>query len=133
MDPQERGTRFRFLVRDRAGQFLDGSGAVLSAAGIQVVQIPPRSPTANADAERQVLTVRSEVTDRMLIAGPRHLRVVLDEYATHDNRHRPHRARNRRPPDSDQIIMAAATGSCGGENRRRRVLGGLISEYQRAA
>jgi putative transposase len=106
---------------------------VLSAAGIQVVKIPPRSPRANAYAERQVLTVRSEVTDRMLIAGPRHLRVVLGEYATHDNRHRPHRARNLRPPDSDEIIMAAATDLAVARIRRRRVLGGLISEYQRAA
>jgi integrase-like protein len=114
MDLQERGTRF--LVRDRAGQFLEGPGAALSAAGIQVGKIPPRSPRANADADRQVLTVRSEVTDRMLIAGPWHLRVVLGEYATHDNRHRPHRARNLRPPDSDEIIMAAATGPCGGED-----------------
>jgi putative transposase len=133
MDLEERGTRFRFLVRDRAGQFIEGPGAVLSAAGIQVVKIPPRSPRANAYAERQVLTVRSEVTDRMLIAGPRHLRVVLDEYATHDNRHRPHRARNLRPPDSDEIIMAAATDLAVARIRRRRVLGGLISEYQRAA
>ena len=26
---------------------------------------------------------RAEVTDRMLIAGPRHLRAVLDEYVAH--------------------------------------------------
>jgi len=92
MDLEERAIRFRFLVRDRAGQFTEGFDAALAAAGIQVVKIPPRSPKANAYAERWVLTVRSEVTDRMLIAGPRHLRVVLDEYAAHDNRHRPHRA-----------------------------------------
>jgi putative transposase len=40
-----------------------------------------------------VRTVRSEVTDRMLICGPRHLRAVLDEYAAHYNQHRPYRAR----------------------------------------
>jgi hypothetical protein len=39
----------------------------------------------------------------MLIAGPRHLRDVLDEYAAHYNQHRPHRARNLRPPDADDI------------------------------
>jgi putative transposase len=42
----ERASRFRFLVRDRAGQFTEASGAVLSAAGIEVVKIPPRSPRA---------------------------------------------------------------------------------------
>jgi putative transposase len=46
MDMGERATRFRFLVRDRAGQFTDAFDAVLSAAGIEVVKIPPRSPRA---------------------------------------------------------------------------------------
>jgi len=38
--------RFRFLVRDRAGQFTEAFDAVLSGAGIEVVKIPPRSPRA---------------------------------------------------------------------------------------
>jgi hypothetical protein len=48
MDLGGRATRFRFLVRDRAGQFTGAFGTVLSAAGIEVVEIPPRSPAANA-------------------------------------------------------------------------------------
>jgi hypothetical protein len=44
------------------------------------VKIPPRSPCANAYAERFVPTARSEVIGRMLIFGQRHLRTVLADY-----------------------------------------------------
>jgi hypothetical protein len=70
---------------------------------------------------------------RMLIAGPRHLRAVLDEYVAHYNRHRPHRARNLRPLDCDDITMATTTDLTAARIRRRKVLGGLIHEYERAA
>ena len=92
MDLQARADRFRFLIRDRAGQFTEGFDAVLSAAGIKVVKIPPRSPRANAYPERWAYTARSERTDRMLILGERHLRAVLGEYVAHYNQHRPHRS-----------------------------------------
>jgi hypothetical protein len=105
MDLGERAARFRFLVRVRAGQFAASFDAVLADAGIEVVTIPPRCPRANCFAERFVLTVRTEVTDRMLIFGERHLRQVLAVYAAHYNGRRPHRhlgcgrhARHRRFP-----------------------------------
>jgi putative transposase len=133
MDLGERADRFRFLIRDRAGQFTEAFDAVLGSAGIEVVKIPPRSPRANAYAERWVRTARAEVTDRMLITGPRHLHAVLEEYAAHYNQHRPHRARNLRPPDSDDITLAVTTDLAAARVWRRRVLGGLINEYQWAA
>ena len=74
MDLGDRAADFRFLVRDRAGQFTASFDAALASAGIEAVKIPPRSPRANAYAERFVLTARTEVTDRMLIFGERHLR-----------------------------------------------------------
>jgi len=54
-------------------------------AGIEVLKIPPRCPRANCFAERFVLTVRTAITDRMLISGEWHLRWVLVGYAAHDN------------------------------------------------
>jgi putative transposase len=106
---------------------------VLAGAGIEVVKILPRSPRANAFAERWVRTVRAEVTDLMLIAGRRHLRAVLEEYAAHYNQHRPHRARHLQPPGSAEIIPPAVTDRTTGLIRPQRILGGLINEYDRAA
>jgi putative transposase len=80
MDLGDGAADLRFLIRDRAGQFTASFDSVLAGAGIEAVKIPPRSPCANAYAERFVLTARTEVTDRMLIFGQRHLRTILNEY-----------------------------------------------------
>jgi transposase InsO family protein len=104
MDLGDHAADFRFLVRDRAGQFTDSFDAVLASTGIQAIKIPPRSPRANAYAERFVLTTRTEVTDRMLIFGERHLRSVLADYAAHYNRRRAHRSRQLHPPRPDYPV-----------------------------
>src|SRR5690349_4499433 len=129
IDLGDHAARFRFLVRDRAGQFAASFDAVLADAGIEVVKIPPRCPRANCFAERLVLTVRAELTDRMLIFGERHLRSVLAGYAVHYNRKRPHRSLQLRPPRPDSPVPAPIRARI----RRRPVLGGLINEYEAAA
>jgi transposase InsO family protein len=129
MDLGDRAAGFRFLVRDRAGQFTGSFDAVLADASIEVVKIPPRSPRANAYAERFVLTARTEVTDRMLIFGERHLRAILAQYESHYNGQRPHRGRQLRPPRPDHPVAELSKERI----QRRPVLGGLINEYERAA
>ena len=128
MDLGDCAADFRFLVRDRAGQFTGSVDAALASTGIQPVKIPPRSPRANAYAERFVLTARAEVTDRMLVFGARHLRLVLAEYQAHYNGRRPHRSRQLRPPRPDHpaadLFQKRIT--------RQPVLGGLLNEYERA-
>jgi putative transposase len=115
MDLGDRAAGFRFLVRDRAGQFTQAFDAVLADAGIEAVKIPPRSPRANAYAERFVLTARTEVTDRMLIFGERHLRLVLADYTAHYNRRRPHRSRQLRPPRPTTLMLTSPrSGSSAG-------------------
>jgi putative transposase len=110
-------TDFRFLLRDRAGQFAASFDAALTNEGIRVVKIPPRCPRANCFTERFVRTLRTELTDRMMIFNQRHLRAVLTEYVRHYNGRRPHRACNLRPPQpthrvADSPMNGSSVGPC---------------------
>ena len=100
MDFGDRAANFRFLVRDRAGQFTESFDADLAGAGIEAAKIPPRSPWANAYAERFVLTgpraptgCSSSANDTCGWSWP--------GYEAHYNGRRPHRSRQLRPPQPD--------------------------------
>jgi hypothetical protein len=97
---------------------------------VRIVKTPVRAPRANAIAERWIGSARRECLDRMLIAGERHLRLVLGEYADHYNTHRPHRALNQQPPAGRTGPPAEATAV---RVLRRERLGGLIHEYAQVA
>jgi transposase InsO family protein len=71
--------------------------------------------------------------DEVFGTHKRHLLAVLDEYGAHYNQHRPHRALNLQPPRRADITPAAITDLTTPKIRRRRVLGGLINQYERAA
>ena len=65
----------------------------------------------------------------MLIYNEAHLRVVLQAYTGHYNGHRPHQSRQQRPPDDDKPVVVPLDVPV----LRRKVLGGVINEYHRAA
>ena len=128
MDLGERASTFRFLIRDRDGKFTTAFDEVFAGNGSRVVEAPVRSPRANSYAERFVGTLRRECLDHMLILGERHLRQVLAQYARHYNGHRPHQGLQQEPPLRQPGRVVDITARI----ERRRVVGGLISEYRRA-
>lgn len=124
---------FTHLVRDRDAKFTDVFDAVFTSIGIDVVTTAPQTPQMNAFAERFIRTVRAECTDRMLVAGPRHLRVVLNEFVEHYNAGRSHQGHGmglRAPNDDPKVIAFPVPNE---RIQRRTVLGGLIHEYWQAA
>ncbi|MFI9275716.1 integrase core domain-containing protein [Kitasatospora sp. NPDC052896] len=125
MDLGDRAGEFRFLVRDRDAKFTTVFDAVLAGNGTRVIPTPPQSPRSNAFAERWIRTVRAECTDRLLIAGERHLSAVLDEYAKHYNAGRAHRSLDLRAPDDALNVISMTVAAVS----RRRVVGGLLNEY----
>jgi putative transposase len=125
MDLGERADRFKFLIRDRDGKFTKAFDEVFADTGVRVIKSPVRSPRANSYAERYVETLRREC----LVQGEQHLREILAEYERHYNNHRPHQAREQRPPlhEPGEATVPAT------RIKRQQTVQGLINEYERAA
>lgn len=130
MDLGDRAHQFRHLVRDRDTTFTAAFDTVFTAAGIDVVKIPPRAPRANAYAERWVRTVRSECLDWTLIWHQRQLHQVLTEYLRHYNTVRPHRSLDLQPPRPAPRLTLVKPDLADSSVQRVDVLGGLIHEYE---
>jgi transposase InsO family protein len=128
MDLGERASGFRFLIRDRDSKFTTTFDDVFAGSATQVIKTPVRAPRANAFAERFVGTLRRECLDHVLILGERHLRKVVAEFARHYNWHRPHQSLQQEPPRRPGRAVDITA-----RIERKEVLGGLISEYRRAA
>ena len=129
MDLEDAGTRVKFVIHDRDASFTATFDAVFQAAGIRVIRSAIQAPRINSYAKRFVGTLRRECLDHVLILGERHLRSVLADYARHYNGHRPHQGLQQEPPQREPGHCVDITARI----ERGQVLGGLISEYRRAA
>jgi transposase InsO family protein len=132
MDLDEHMRRFRFLIRDRDTKFTAAFDAVLTAAGVKTVKIPPQAPKANTYTQRWVRTVRAEYPDWTPVWNGEHLRRILTEYLRHYNNARPHRVINLDVPAPASVATVTALPTTA-RVERVDLLGGLIHEYRRAA
>ncbi|WP_225448288.1 transposase [Streptacidiphilus sp. P02-A3a] len=102
---------------------------MFTANNTQILKTAPQTPRMNAYAERWVRTARSECTDNILVYDERHLRRILDHYATHYNTGRAHRSLDLHAPADDRNVIPLPSHHI----RRQKVLGGLLNEYHSAA
>jgi hypothetical protein len=65
----------------------------------------------------------------VLIYNQRPARTILAAYQQHFNGHRPHHSRDQRPPDHAPDMVVEINEAV----PRRRILGGVLNEYHRAA
>ena len=68
LDLGERAEAFRYLVRDRAGQFTAAFDTILADAGVDVVKIPLRSPCAALVSTRSGVRFGSEAAEDTIVA-----------------------------------------------------------------
>ena len=127
-DLGERIGSFRFLVRDRDAKFTAAFDAVFGGEAVTIVKIRRghRERTATRTGSCAA-SAPSAPTCCCSTANGTHGR--LDEYAAHFNEHRPHQSLDRQPPNHDPAAVIPIDAPIG----RRRVVGGIINEYRRAA
>ena len=113
-----------FLIHDRDRLFTRGFREILSGAGVAPVRLPPKSP--NLNAERFVLSIKSECLNRMVMLGEGHLRQAIASYVEHDHTERCHQGIGNRP-------IAGVPKLASGPVARRERLGGILSHYYRKA
>jgi hypothetical protein len=127
--PREHVARFRFLVRDRAGQFTASFDEVLADTGIEVRQDPASMPagellrrTVRVDRAHRSHRPNADLRGAAPPPGARDLRCALQHASAH-------RTLQLRPPRPEAPVPEPVHGRI----RRRPILGGLINQYESAA
>ncbi len=123
MNLDDRVDGFKFLIHDRDAKFTAAFDAVFTAVGARIIKTPVRA------GERSCRTLGAHSTGRghrpMLIAGPRHLHMVLDQYAV--------QLRRASPAPSPEPATASRCRDHSGRHRRSHYTGDTASQGPRRA
>ena len=124
---------YRFVVHDRDGIFSPRLDQELQGFGVSRAKSSRPSASGNAFCERLVGTICRERLDFLIQINERHLKVIINEFATHYNRSRPHSALGPGIPGPAQDRVPAGVHRhllpAGYRVKSVSVLGGLHHEY----
>ena len=115
----------KYLIHDRDPLYTDKFDSILTAAGVEALKLPPRSPKLNAHAERFVRSIREECLDHLILSSEDQLRHVLTEYLHYYHHERIHQGIHR--------IIEAQHDGYQGKIIYIEHLGGLLKSYHRKA
>jgi transposase InsO family protein len=115
----------QYLIHDRDGKFCPAFQAIIDAAGVKRVPLPPRSPNLNAYAERWVRSVKEECLARLILFGTASLRHALTQYVAHFHHERTHQGKG------NVLLFPAVSPDTvrQGPMQCRERLGGLLKYY----
>jgi len=83
----------RYVLHDRDTKFSASIGQTLTAAGVEPLKLPPRSPNLKAFAERWVRSVKHECLGKLILFGEGSLKRALNEFLEHYHAERPHQGK----------------------------------------
>lgn len=122
------------LIRDRDTKYTETFDAIVEGAGGEILLTPPRTPQANAFAERKVGTFRRELFDHAVPRDEEHARDLLRSYLAHHHEERPHQGLGQRTPREvreGRVRSNARKKLLDSQKIEiRAVLNGLIHEYR---
>jgi putative transposase len=118
----------RYVLMDRDTKFTAEFQAILTAADVKPVLLPPKSPNCNAHLERFFRSLKDEALSRIIFFGEAALRETVNEFLIHYHRERPHQGMDH------QILQPGPeVGQKTGVIACRERLGGLLKYYHRQA
>jgi transposase InsO family protein len=118
----------RYVLLDRDTKFTEEFQAILTAADVTPVLLPPKSPNCNAHLERFFRSLKEEALSRLILFGETALRKATNEFLLHYHGERAHQGLDHK------ILQAGPeAGQKAGVIACRERLGGLLKYYHRQA
>jgi putative transposase len=118
----------RYVLMDRDTKFTAEFQAILTAAEVEPVLLPPKSPNCNAHLERFFRSLKEDALLRIILFGETALRNAPTEFLLHYHGERAHQGL-----DHQILHPEPEVGQKVGVITCRERLGGLLKYYHRQA